>query len=169
MEKKRPSIRDQTWLFAKYIYIHENSYNVLFWLMRVWYKTRGYHFPMVEPFFIYLILWSIDNNRLHEILADLQVCKDQAEVEVWFSTLEALIASTPGRKSYSTDGPSDRLSISEVSWYSWIVVHIVVYEEIYAIIMYVRFSLSIWDWYSLISFPWLGKLSFFLMSNSLKI
>nr|CAB3464573.1 unnamed protein product [Digitaria exilis] len=43
------------------------------------------------------------------------VCKDQAEVEVWFSTLETLITSTPGRKSYSTDGPSDRLSVSEVA------------------------------------------------------
>uniref|UniRef100_A0A804Q510 Regulator of chromosome condensation (RCC1) family protein n=1 Tax=Zea mays TaxID=4577 RepID=A0A804Q510_MAIZE len=44
------------------------------------------------------------------------VCKDQAEVEVWFSTLEALITSC--RKSYSADGPSDRLSVSdEVSHY----------------------------------------------------
>lgn len=40
------------------------------------------------------------------------VCKDQAEVEVWFSTLEALITSC--RKSYSYDGPSDRLSVSDV-------------------------------------------------------
>ncbi|RCV16720.1 hypothetical protein SETIT_3G160900v2 [Setaria italica] len=46
------------------------------------------------------------------------VCKDQAEVEVWFSTLETLITSTSGRKSCSTDGPSDRLSVSdEVSHY----------------------------------------------------
>ncbi|KAJ1263895.1 hypothetical protein BS78_09G221200 [Paspalum vaginatum] len=46
------------------------------------------------------------------------ICKDQAEVEVWFSTLETLITSC--RKSYSTDGPStsDRLSVSdEVSHY----------------------------------------------------
>ncbi|KAG2617793.1 PH, RCC1 and FYVE domains-containing protein 1-like [Panicum virgatum] len=46
------------------------------------------------------------------------VCKDQAEVEVWFSALETLITSTSGRKSYSTDGPGDRLSVSdEVSHY----------------------------------------------------
>ncbi|KAL6610595.1 hypothetical protein ACP70R_040564 [Stipagrostis hirtigluma subsp. patula] len=42
------------------------------------------------------------------------VCKDQAEVEVWFSTLETLI--TTCRKNSSTSGQSDRLSISvEVS------------------------------------------------------
>ncbi|CAN6341219.1 unnamed protein product [Urochloa humidicola] len=46
------------------------------------------------------------------------VCKDQAEVEVWFSTLEALITSTSGRQSCSIDGPSDRISVSdEVSHY----------------------------------------------------
>lgn len=44
------------------------------------------------------------------------VCKDQAEVEVWFSTLETLITSC--RINSSTDGQSDRISFSdEVSQY----------------------------------------------------
>lgn len=44
------------------------------------------------------------------------VCKDQTEVEVWFSTLETLITSR--RASFSTDCPSDRISFSdEVSQY----------------------------------------------------
>uniref|UniRef100_A0A0D3GAE3 FYVE-type domain-containing protein n=1 Tax=Oryza barthii TaxID=65489 RepID=A0A0D3GAE3_9ORYZ len=39
------------------------------------------------------------------------VCKDQAEVEVWFSTLESLITSC--RLNFLNDGQTDRVSFSE--------------------------------------------------------
>ncbi|KAF8676200.1 hypothetical protein HU200_047071 [Digitaria exilis] len=64
----------------------------------------------------------MDMNNLHKqtlvftFMTFVSVCKDQAEVEVWFSVLEGLISSC--RKSSVVDEHKDRVSFSdEVSYY----------------------------------------------------